>query len=148
MPARSIRALNTVILTFRDRMMRSFTLAGVPRVRKRARPSPGRHRPPRAGVCGRSVVRLVRQLHTNSPASPIAWGFVALGEYKLGAVHPEGSRALDGGIAGQLEVRECRPDDDDAALALRNQVFPPIGPEDWNQSQTAAVARLDGGLVG
>jgi GNAT superfamily N-acetyltransferase len=55
---------------------------------------------------------------------------------------------LHGGIAGQLEVRECRPDDDDAALALRNRVFPPIGREHWDQSQTAAVARLDGRLVG
>jgi GNAT superfamily N-acetyltransferase len=55
---------------------------------------------------------------------------------------------LDSGIAAQVEVRECRPDDTDAALALRNQVFPPIGPGHWAQSQTAAIARLHDRLVG
>ena len=47
-----------------------------------------------------------------------------------------------------LEVREYRPEDAAAALALRNAVFPPIGPEHWPQSQTAAVALLDGRMVG
>src|SRR4051794_2624646 len=108
----------------------------------RERPSPGRRSPPRAELFGWSVVRLIRQLHTNPPASPIVWGIVALSEYKLGAVRREGGRPLHSGIVGHLEVRECRPDDDDAALALRNQVFPPIGHEHWDQSQTAAVARL------
>jgi len=55
---------------------------------------------------------------------------------------------LDGDVTAQLEVGEHRPDDDEAALALRNQVFPPIDREHWVQSQTAAVARLDGRLVG
>jgi GNAT superfamily N-acetyltransferase len=93
-------------------------------------------------------VRPIRQSHTNPPASLIAWGLFALGEYKTGAVHPEGRQALDGDVAARLEVGERRPDDDDAALALRNQVFPPIEREHWVQSQTAAVARLDGRLVG
>ena len=61
---------------------------------------------------------------------------------------PERLRALDSGIATQLEVREYRAEDASAALALRNRVFPPIGPEDWAKSQTAAVALLDGRLVG
>jgi len=47
-----------------------------------------------------------------------------------------------------LEVREYRPEDAAAALALRNAVFSPIGPEHWPQSQTAAVALLDGRMVG
>src|SRR5215212_8681610 len=60
----------------------------------------------------------------------------------------EGLRALDSGIATQIEVREYRAEDADAALALRNQVFPPIGPQHWAKSQTAAIALLDGRLVG
>lgn len=49
-----------------------------------------------------------------------------------------------------LEVREQRAEDASAALALRNATFPahPIGPEQWPQSQTAAVALLGGRLVG
>jgi GNAT superfamily N-acetyltransferase len=60
----------------------------------------------------------------------------------------EGLRALDSGIATQIKVREYRAEDADAALALRNQVFPPIGPQHWAKSQTAAIALLDGRLVG
>jgi GNAT superfamily N-acetyltransferase len=55
---------------------------------------------------------------------------------------------LERGIAARIEVRERRPDDDAAALALRNAVFPPIGPDHWADSQSAAVAFLDGRLVG
>src|SRR5437868_5826355 len=53
---------------------------------------------------------------------------------------------VDAGLP--LEVREYRPEDAAAALALRNAIFPPIGPEHWPQSQTAAVALLDGQMVG
>ncbi len=47
-----------------------------------------------------------------------------------------------------IEVREYTPEDAEAALALRNVVFPAISAEDWSQSQTAAVAYVDGRLVG
>ncbi len=52
------------------------------------------------------------------------------------------------GATSRLEVREGRPEDSEEALALRNRAFPPIGPDLWPQSQTAAVARLEGRLVG
>jgi GNAT superfamily N-acetyltransferase len=55
---------------------------------------------------------------------------------------------LESDIAARIEVREYVVGDADAALALRNQVFPPIGPEHWAQSQTAAIARLNGRVVG
>ncbi|HEU0114575.1 MAG TPA: GNAT family N-acetyltransferase, partial [Thermomicrobiales bacterium] len=52
------------------------------------------------------------------------------------------------GIASRIEVGERRPKDDAAALALRNAVFPPIGPAHWADSQVAAVAYRDDRLVG
>lgn len=51
-------------------------------------------------------------------------------------------------IDAALTVREYRAEDGMDALALRNAVFPPIGPQRWTQSQTSAVAFLDGRLVG
>jgi|GEM_PF-6770722 len=48
----------------------------------------------------------------------------------------------------ELEVREYAETDEEECLALRNEVFPPIGPEDWRQDDTAVVARLGGRLVG
>jgi GNAT superfamily N-acetyltransferase len=47
-----------------------------------------------------------------------------------------------------LEVREYVEGDEEECLALRNDVFPPISPEDWRQDDTAAVARLGGRVVG
>jgi GNAT superfamily N-acetyltransferase len=64
------------------------------------------------------------------------------------SVHPKGIGVIDTGITAQVEVRQYRPEDANAALALRNRVFPPIGSEHWTESQTAAVALLDGCLVG
>ena len=55
---------------------------------------------------------------------------------------------MERGNVARIEVRERRPDDDAAALALRNAVFPPIDPDHWADSQSAAVAFLDGRLVG
>lgn len=47
-----------------------------------------------------------------------------------------------------LEVREYVESDEEECLTLRNEVFPPIAPEDWRQDDTAAVARVGGRLVG
>jgi GNAT superfamily N-acetyltransferase len=51
-------------------------------------------------------------------------------------------------MSNQVIVSEYTADDHDDALCLRNAVFPPIDAEHWAQTTTAAIARLDGELVG
>jgi GNAT superfamily N-acetyltransferase len=57
-------------------------------------------------------------------------------------------RAPQGTGGGSVTAGELRPADSAAALALRNRVFPPVGPGHWEDNETAAVAHLDGTLVG
>lgn len=51
-------------------------------------------------------------------------------------------------VTDDVEIREYREEDEASCLELRNRVFPPISVDDWRHGSTAAVAYLEGRLVG